>query len=367
MKAGFVDLPGLLVADGGASSTGATDLEVVAWGTTSGKELLAGWWLLAIFGATLQSWLGGENGTGDEVSGGSPQLKSHSNFLLTQTEPPQSWNAYLANFVATNSSSRGAYTPPQSLFNRIFHPTRAPTLTDLPGSFPTKRRRSPWEEDEEKRGHQTSDAWDSDDDAITMRNSIAPAKYCPAEDVSDEEEGEKVLWKARDEGLRRVTSAGAMSGLSGSTAVGSGGASISNKLSKGDMRVSQDDDDEESSLVSTSSPTMSPSRTRSTRKPSARLKSLFQSATSSRPASYRTSSTNSTAPLSPPAPPHSVPATPSLIKALDRVKQAQQKARVAIPERRASITLERVGDGEEMRRKSTYDEFWEAVVRKAEE
>lgn len=74
----------------------------------------------------------------------------------------------------------------------------------------------------------------------------------------------------------------------------------------------------------------------------------------------------------PPPPKHSVPATPSLIKALDRLRTAQQQARGAplAPSPVRASQEDAAGspggsDGERVRRASM-DEWWAEVVRKSE-
>ncbi|ORY76923.1 hypothetical protein BCR35DRAFT_305683 [Leucosporidium creatinivorum] len=390
---GFVDALGLLVARNGVCSEGAAEIVVVEWGTGGAKGLVAGWWLCAIIGGAWQCWLGGENGEVDET-----------------------WNSYLSSFIP---------------------------FTDLP----SKRRRSPWDEDEEEKQHgrETSDVWDSDLEGVGMRESrTAPARYrakgeSDSEDEDDDGEEEmrdvkRGLWSPslrEDEemrmGLKKVGGAGMRpeSALSGSTMVG-GSGSVGRSLmaekermglEESDSDDSDDDeegakslaphsphrphrtadDDEEASHLVSSLPTLTTTPRRTDKKST--FRSLF-SRSSAKPASYRgtpppssplqshshshhaplaspSSSSSSPAELAPapnPKPQHAVPATPSLIHALQRVQEAQRRARgaIAAPQPSPASPRPRVSSGGSDAsgaggrvRKASYDEWWKEVVEKS--
>lgn len=312
-------------------------------------------------------------------------------FSVTPADPilhvSQTWNSYLSTFITSNPSPRGTYSPPRSFLARLFTPSPArpsAAFTDIPG----RRRRSPWDEEEKTRGHgeETSDAWDSDVDAATLRESLAPARYKARGGESDSEEEEeddddelnrvkRGLWSPKggagdfDEemsmGVRKVAGNGRLDSiLSGSTMVGAGGSM--GKSFSGGSRADADAD-EDARLVA-SLPTLSAA---TDKKPST-MRSFFSSK-SSKPASYRSGdSPLATAPSSPP--PNAVPATPSLIHALNRVKEAQKQARGGVlsthrqtpspPVPQRPRVASGGSDGSERGRRASYDEWWKEVISK---
>ncbi|GAA5886685.1 hypothetical protein JCM6882_005855 [Rhodosporidiobolus microsporus] len=318
------------------------------------------------------------------------------------------------------------------------HDHHHPSSSSFPSLAPHRSRHSA-----HSHGHDTSDAWDSDVETLfspsfppphgskaqaqarvmsptSVRSKAfkasAPAKYGALsfshsdDDEADENPAPDGLWTAAGgkgsmdaprrvrpplarmetaessgTGKESVRSAG--SGLSGSTAVGS---------AKGvAKRIEEAEEDEDEDVVA-ALPVLAKRHdpdTASTKSSkvkdglkrflpsSSRSPSSFSSSSSSKPASYPSAPTSTSSSASPPPPPaHSVPATPSLLLALDRVRLAQQQARQAQPRRVTPLTrresLKVAGEGEKegegsgggapLERRKSMDEWWGEVVKKSE-
>ncbi|GAA5876735.1 hypothetical protein JCM8547_002032 [Rhodosporidiobolus lusitaniae] len=398
---GFVDALGLLcTANGVGSGRGTAESVVVRWATGGAKGLEAAWWILAVLsGAGMGYW-----GLG--------------------TDADESWESYLSRLIYSHPSDGplpgqvGSHTPPLAFTQRVKaffsrSPTSSSRLTDLP------RRAVPWEEDDfdedEKRSHhhhhyhsgqhkkhhlhlpasssrsksgrgETSDAWDSDVEALFPPSSPStplpsysrakspmsfrsgrsgaskPAQYGALSleeeeeegaDEKDEEEGKTGLWSA---GLARMDSPRRPALPHRSTMTDSG-------MEKGSVRSGLSG----STAVSLSLPPSSPS-----------VKEEEEGADEL--SALPTLSKHSSTPTRPSIPPsNAVPATPSLIRALDRVRQAQQEARSSscgAVTRRESLKVDRVVEEEEegevgrsgkgLERRKSMDEWWSDVVRKSE-
>ncbi|SCV73886.1 BQ2448_6316 [Microbotryum intermedium] len=154
IKVGFADLPGLLVSNYGVSQHGRVEdaMMIVAWEKGRWKACVAGWWLMGSSGAAWQWYWGGEAGGAEK---------------------------------ATPKTLLGTYTPPESFLARISHffafwrtpETQSARFTDLPNSTDNgRRRRSPWNEE-----------GDLDEDGDTLSSRIW------ADDEEDELELEQGL------------------------------------------------------------------------------------------------------------------------------------------------------------------------------
>ncbi|GAA6002870.1 hypothetical protein JCM10207_001875 [Rhodosporidiobolus poonsookiae] len=410
---GFVDALGLLVATNGAAAAAAGEAEsvVVQWTMGGGKGLLAGWWIMAAVGGAWQGWWG------------------------LGIEGDENWNAYLSHLISTHPSSLGTHLPPLTFMQRLrgfFSRSPSGGFTDLP-----RRRATPWDDldDEDERkdaesvpwdverggkhkhGHHhhrhqqhqhhrldalksqrhadTSDAWDSDVETLfspaTLRRaksptsvrsgSSKPARY-GALSASDDEDDAVPAPNMAEKGS-------VCSGLSGRTAV----ASLEGEKFSctAEERKEEAEDDAVAAL-----PILDKHGAAGKDKKGTTLKRLFSPPT--RPASYRTTSSSSlpTSPTSPAPtapPPNAVPATPSLLLALDRVRRAQHEARStsassapspsaekkekrarAPVTRRESLRLsgvaEPAGEGESpegaRERRASMDSWWGEVVKTSE-
>ncbi|GAA5825309.1 hypothetical protein JCM11251_006931 [Rhodosporidiobolus azoricus] len=285
-------------------------------------------------------------------------------------------------------------------------------------------------------GHEISDAWDSDVETLfspsfppptraksptSVRSKASsaskPARYGAVsssysdgeEDAADEQVkpklgGKSGLWESArgrgsmdspcravfpphmgrsETGYSSVRSGG--SGLSGSTAVSSGvGAGGAREVAK---RIEEDEAeryDEVAALPTLPKHQHQHKHPESSTKSSvkARLARLLPSSSSSRstPALYSSSPSSAkpaNGPLPASRPANAVPGTPSLLLALDRLRQAQQQAREPAPPAASSSSSKdtekreaeaREGDtkGGGLERRKSMDDWWGEVVRKSE-
>ncbi|KAK4330091.1 DUF4203 domain-containing protein [Rhodotorula toruloides] len=404
---GFVDALGLLVAKNGVGSGGGkTETVVVQWASTGGKGLVAAWWILFLISAAWQTWwsLGDE---GDKI-----------------------WNAYLSQFISTHASTpSGTHLPPLSLKDRLFsrihflrRSSSPSTFTDLP-----RRRVVPWDDRDEaastvfdiekglagtesfdsarsfgRNKADTSDAWDSDVETLAgfssrRRDKLAsptsptspgraskPAQYGTIstrfsddeEDdeapVSDEKDG---LWTASRGSMDSSASSRpplqqrmSSSGLSGSTVV----SFRSKDLRKDTFHEIEEEQDAEADLERDAVLPLAPTTHKhASDTVKSKVSSLFQLGKKTAPATYKGVELRE-------PPSGAVPATPSLIRAIDRIKAAQQQARGAplarheereepemrearsggsAPVRKGSVTRER---------RASMDDWWSEVIKKSE-
>ncbi|BGP33823.1 hypothetical protein JCM10296v2_005628 [Rhodotorula toruloides] len=404
---GFIDALGLLVAKNGVSSGGVkAETVVVQWDSTGGKGLVAAWWILFLLSAAWQTWWS----LGDEGD--------------------KTWNAYLSQFISTHPSTpSGTHLPPLSLKERLFshfaflgRSSSPSTFTDFP-----RRRVVPWDDRDEaastvfdiekglaatesftlgrtfsRNKADASDAWDSDVETLAgfslrRRDKLAspssptsparaskPAQHGTisthfsddeADDeapVSDEKDG---LWSAGRGSMDSSASSRpplqqrmSSSGLSGSTAV----SFRSKDLRKDAFHEIEEEQDGEADLERdailplTSTPHKHPSDT-----VKSKVSNLFRLGKKRVPATYKGVELRA-------APSSAVPATPSLIRAIDRIKSAQQQARGAplarhrdseqpemreargggsAPVRKPSVTRDR---------RASMDDWWSEVIKKSE-
>ncbi|GJN92842.1 hypothetical protein Rhopal_005880-T1 [Rhodotorula paludigena] len=425
---GFVDALALLVAQEGVASAGGTaEKPVVRLDTGAGKGLLAAWWIAAVVSGMWQSWWGlGTDGDDTWNAYLAQFITTHPSSPAGTHFPPLSLAARLRTIFRLN----GRPGPGGA----------SAAFTDLP----TRRRYTPWEDedgdeedddelaslDEKRRssssatlrehrrphrsrtgrsGHETSDAWDSDvetllglsslrsgSDPAKVRMSAKPAQYDGAAHLSENDDGDE-----EEHGMRlleRVKSAGA---LSGSTAVESlSRGSLTSALGNDKLpiaperRLSADhavpnprgsaDDARISSPPL--SPAVQPSSSRGKRTVRSRVSDLVSHSLGRGgrrgPAAYKgVELAERVAP--PTAREGAVPATPSLLLAIDRLRSAQRQARGAPlspatsavqadgpergaderedalrPERRPSMARER---------RASMDEWWAEVVKKSGE
>ncbi|KAJ8292730.1 hypothetical protein OF846_004004 [Rhodotorula toruloides] len=402
---GFVDALGLLVAKHGVSSAGGkAETVVIPWASTGGKGLIAAWWILFLLSAVWQTWWG----LGDEGD--------------------KTWNAYLSHFISTHPSTpSGTHLPPPSLKERLFahlpflRRSFAPSaFTDLP-----RRRVVPWDDRDDaastvfdiekgftateafdsgrsfgRNKADASDAWDSDVETLagfSSRRRDKPAsptsptsptrvskpaqygtistRFSDDEDdevpVSDEKDG---LWTASRGSMDSSASSRpslqqrmSSSGLSGSTAV----SYRSRELRKEVFEEIEEDEGEadlERDAVFPLAPTTHKHASDTVK---SKVSGLFRLGKKTAPAKYKGLELRE-------APSGAVPATPSLIRAIDRIKVAQQQARGAplarhnesaspemrealsggsAPARKPSVTRER---------RASMDDWWSEVVKKSE-
>ncbi|GAA5902816.1 uncharacterized protein JCM6883_007252 [Sporobolomyces salmoneus] len=408
---GFIDALGLLIQSSGVGSGGgeATEGIVVEWSSSGGKGLIAGWWILSILSAAWQTWWGlgieGQELWNDYLSRYIPP----SDPLGTHQPPPTIKERLTALFSNRKSSSKNRHTK----FSR------------RPGA----RRTTPWddidaeEEDEdefdfekgfgleerlssskrERRG-EDSDVWDSEVDTLASRStprrprnvrsgSSKPAQYgagSPNEEEEDEREegGGGRIWSAA--GLEEIDSKSTRSfgALSGSTAVtkvdsrGGGNEEILEKAHRhrrgggkeGEGREEEAEEnhlstnfDREEKEATAATPTPTTSKKRGSL---FRLERIFgnnSTSPSSTPGSNNLTPASSFSPTSASATNNnSVPATPSLITAIQRVGEAQRQARgnstsrPPAPHEETSPTSTRGRSG-----RASMDEFWKSVVDKA--
>ncbi|GAA5986273.1 hypothetical protein JCM11641_004874 [Rhodosporidiobolus odoratus] len=464
---GFVDALGLVVAIHGVGSEGKAERGVVKWSEGGGKGLLAAWWLLTVAGAAGMGWWGlGVEGEEHWNAYLSRLISSHTSTssyhpsqgthlpLLTPLERLRSF------FSPKASMSRNGFTdlPPR----RGGRPWDDDEDEDGNATLASAGGRD-WDEEkgsirlahkgfrrETKRGGE-SDAWDSDvdtffssppslSDKTTMaaRNksptstrsrgskTSAPARY-GALSVSDDEDSDDET-KAETGG--RLWSAGAANMDSPSvekTEKGSIRSELSGKtaVSFASLPSPPEAEEEEPTdevAILPSLPKIAQNATSKPRRP------LFSKSSSSKPASYSSNlpalppsaataspatqdvtvppalvtSTSASNPGSVP-----VPATPSLLLALDRVRLAQRQARGSLPDlpeeppvsgdvgkgkdvgkatagkgrekpltRRESLRVSSGGSsegasstgkkGQELQRRPSMDDWWKEVVRKSE-
>ncbi|KPV72490.1 uncharacterized protein RHOBADRAFT_46944 [Rhodotorula graminis WP1] len=407
---GLVDAVGLLVSTHGVSSTaGDAAVVVVRWESAGGKGLVAGWWLVSVVSGAWQTWWG------------------------LGIDGDDTWNAYLAQFSSDNPSSpRGTHLAPLSLFSRFRQRfSQASTLTDRQA-----RRVAPWEDlpsdgedlDEDDRtvaskkaarrpstrtptrsrhAQHESDAWDSDADTLAGLGSLGgggtsakPAQYGPvsasAADSEDEEGGLGVAarrggavreqdagppYSSRTPARPRALARSSTSGLSGTTAAAtlrSTAASTYRSVADHDGVPLLDEWDEERLAGQRLTADPTPPRSRAQGNVASRFAARLVGRGKTTPAAYAGASVGLSAldprPASPPhaPPPHAVPATPSLMRALARVRTAQQEARGAPLVRSPVVGGGSTGgaplsprlDGDHVRRASM-DEWWAEVVRKS--
>ncbi|BGP18185.1 hypothetical protein JCM10213_009029 [Rhodosporidiobolus nylandii] len=421
VQLGFVDALGLLLARNAVGSEGKTENVVVKWTQGKAKGLVAAWWLASVVGGAGMGWWG------------------------LGIDGDEHWNSYLSRLVAQSPSPSGEHLPPMTLGDRLRRffsrgPSRTSGgLTDLP------RRRSPWDDDDDdastvwagdegdeekasgayrasrharagRRKDEMSDAWDSDVETLfapslrraksptSVRSkgsaSAPPARYgaLSLSDHEEEDEGDDSkdsgLWSAgrasMDSPLPSPAHARAQedakgsvkSGLSGSTAVSSTYSAAKEKLRAPPEEHAEEEADALAALPilprSAAPAAMSERSGRST------LRGLFsRSSSAAKPAAYPCLSSSAS-----PAPANAVPATPSLSRALDRVRLAQTQARgapaaatagqvekAAHPAvgkpltRRESLKVQEEGsewsvDG--LQRRPSMDEWWGEVVKKSE-
>ncbi|GAA6030208.1 hypothetical protein JCM8097_008988 [Rhodosporidiobolus ruineniae] len=385
---GFVDALGLLVADNGVSEGGKAGEVVVEWGSKGGKGLCAAWWILgAVAGAGMGWWGLGNDGDESWETYLSRLIYDHPSSTAGQHLPPLTRLERLRAFFS-RTGSNGQHDSLAALPGRRapwddeddFDDAESGWDVEKGGEYPMKPRshrhrehhhhHSSYSSRPSRSKHDASDAWDSDVETLfpppfspnslghknaagtaTVRsvqsNASKPARYgvLSSSDVEEEDEhstgggGKDGLWTASRpsmDGPRSPLSPGAVaektsirSGLSGSTAVSSPKGKEKD-LGRPDAEVEEDGDalaalpilgkDSGPKLSSTSGGTWKRLLGGSKPKPA----SYAPSVSSSRSASSLPSSTNSA------PPPNSVLATPSLIRALDRVRQAQHEAR-ALP------------------------------------
>lgn len=415
---GMLDAIGLLVATTGVSSSHQVDTTseesqvtslVIDWKSSLTKGLLAGWWLLAIASITWQWWWGGEDGSAE-----------------------QAWDAYVASLAANASQDRrGVYEPPKSLWQRLLHPTAfAFTRRGAAGqkftNMPSRRRRSPWHDDEaeDDDGPGLGPGYDDDDASRFSRDAVdksanSPrrtgyhtkfAEHSPHPDPSSDEWDSDVDTLA----LRHLSSFDA-----------DNKPLVLKSPSKahrhhGDNDLETEDDVVEYDLATMSSQNQPTPHTRPSPRPISssvwsgstyidsvstvphssptaqpypapapapaggrvsKLRSLFNATTTANQAHSRRSQSQSHSPTqsrrSEPANLTAVPATPSLIRALDRVRSAQQQARrdqrhtaTATASATPLVRENEGGDddvGHDQRRRASFDSWWAEVVERAKE
>ncbi|GAA5968168.1 hypothetical protein JCM3765_003690 [Sporobolomyces pararoseus] len=389
---GFIDSLGLLVKSNGVGSGGGEAKELVVE-----KGLIAGWWILSIASAGWQTWWG------------------------LGIEGQELWDDYLARYLPT-LDPLGTHLPPLSFTDRIrslFSSKRKTSnrheiFTKL--SQRTNRRTTPWDDidDEEegddefdyekglarvkserrirKRG-EGSDTWDSEVETLASRKkpqrsanprngSSKPAQY-GAVSSSDEEEQEEEgegggIWSVgKGMDSKSTRSFGALSGSTLATGLERRGGE--NEFEKATRAISN-----------TSSPTTTTNQNHSSPAFSSRDRHLDRLEEADRATSkrgsllgrlFRHSTSSSLSPSSPYRPEfnpnndserkmNSVPATPSLITAIERVNAAQRQAReqrLHLPElERIDSQATQVDSVEDRRsRRASMDEFWKSVVEKA--
>ncbi|BGP50023.1 hypothetical protein JCM10450v2_005931 [Rhodotorula kratochvilovae] len=423
---GFVDALGLVVASHGVSSSAGDAAEtVVRWSTTGGKGLLAAWWICALVGGAWQTWWGLGTEGDDTWNAYLAQFTSAHPSARGTHLPPSSFLARLRARLSGGPAGRGAFSDLPA--RRVAPWEDAPSEAedeDEEKTLAAPRPKTRASARSQRKQARESDAWDSDADTLaglglgmgSLRSgksgggkSAKPARYGALSDASSDgedalaDEGKRAgLWSAASasmdayvppyspalssprslDGKRPEMLARASSGaLSGTTAVSSVRTARSAREKDGarvavvpvderdedaDEERDEDADEERDAVLPLARPS---SRTIMTDAKKGTVASrvsalLGGGGRKKNPASYPGLGVE----LDPPTPRNAVPATPSLLRALDRVRTAQREARGS-PLSPTSANEERgpapSAEGDRSRRPSM-DEWWAEVVRKSE-
>lgn len=324
--------------------------------------------------------------------------------MLSLVLVSQLWNNYLARYIPS-ASPLGTHLPPATIVDRmrsLFSSSpekrglnRHETLTEF------SRRRTPWDdvdedEDDEfdyEKGlvspkvglgktastrREGSDTWDSEVDTLASRKvkkpirppnirsgSSKPAQY--GQVSSDDDEDEAGMWtggKGMD--AKSTRSFGALSGSTAFTRRSSdyvGDKGIREEEEEECDLVEKDTRTKEFSslpvLLNSDHPSSPPSS--STKRGSVFKQFFNRTSPSSSAKNPKFDPSQLPVPSS-----HSVPATPSLLNAIDRVNAAQREARTqqrgVVDEERAQMSEQRQLRGS----RASMDEFWKSVIDKSE-